>query len=265
MNNEHYNMIPTSLKFIEKKLLKSVIPYADIQLTKEIPSVTASKIAGLPFLPYNEKLPVTKNGQIMYLLIQINFAEAPLPSYFPQEGILQVFIDPNYLNNKSIQVNRIPEDYYEIRFYPHAINDVIALESVDTEHNDYALKQELGIKFKAAMEPISSSDYRFNKFVTNNDIAKFYDYTTNPFEEIYAQHFLSATNKIGGYPFFIKQDVRQTDSSLLWYDTLLFQIISNDEDQIMIGDCGVIKLFINKYDLTKKQFSDVLLFIEDYS
>ena len=70
--------------------------------------------------------------------------------------------------------------------------------------------------------------------------------------------------KMGGYPYFIGEDIRKNDLSRQTYDTLLLQIISDDELDIMWGDCGVLKFFINREKLEKLDFSDVLLFTEDY-
>ncbi|WP_449443775.1 DUF1963 domain-containing protein [Ureibacillus acetophenoni] len=48
------------------------------------------------------------------------------------------------------------------------------------------------------------------------------------------------------------------------FDTLLLQIISNDEENIMWGDSGIIKFFINKQKLLNLDFSDIYFIAEQY-
>ena len=42
-------------------------------------------------------------------------------------------------------------------------------------------------------------------------------------------------------------------------------IISDDEKGIMWGDCGVIKFFINYYDLLQLHFDRAIMYVEDYT
>ncbi|HNI26728.1 MAG TPA: YwqG family protein, partial [Leptospiraceae bacterium] len=53
-----------------------------------------SKFAGSPYLPKNKKHPLTKKGEHLYLLAQINFEEMPELHPFPQKGLLQFWIYP---------------------------------------------------------------------------------------------------------------------------------------------------------------------------
>mgnify|MGYP003367251010 CR=1 FL=1 len=257
--------IPSPLNFIENKLIPSVLPYSFMQLSEQTAPATESKIAGKPYLPPREKLPLTEAGDEMFLVIQINFADAHLPVPFPQKGIFQLFIDPIMLNAQTIAFNIIPRKFYEVRFWPEPIHVQSEFLGIQNNLATLSIKKELSIRFQTRYEPVSFTDYRLQSFIQNTDIQSFEQQTEYPFEEVYAQHFLSAENKVGGYPYFINEDIRLADESLRIYDTMLFQIVSNEDDHIMIGDCGVIKLFINKQDLTRMDFSDVLLFVEDYT
>lgn len=265
MKNHFTYHIPSPLNFIENKLIPSVLPYSSMQLCEHIKSPAQSKIAGKPFLPPKAKLPLTEIGDEMVLIIQINFAETHLSIPFPTKGIFQLFIDPIVLNHQKIAFNTIPKKFYEIRFIQEPFISEQPIYAIQSHPTTSAIQKELGIRFESRYEPVSFTDYRLQTFVQNKDIQSFEQQTEYPFEEVYAQHFLSAENKIGGYPYFINEDVRLADETLRWYDTMVFQIVSNEDDDIMIGNCGVIKLFMNKLDLARKDFSDVLLFVEDYA
>lgn len=245
--------------------MPSVLPYSSMQLIAPSQHITQSKIAGKPYLPYKAKLPLTEVGDEMFLLVQLNFAEAHLPIPFPSAGIFQLFIDPVILNDEKINFYQVPEAFYEPRFVTepfHFEPEILAIQSSPTSSS---IRKERGIRFQSCYEPVSFTDYRLPHFIADTDIRLFEQQTLAPFEEIYAQHFLSAENKVGGYPFFIENDIRDTHSEFQRYDTLLFQIVSNEDDHIMIGNYGVIKLLINKQDLLRKDFSDVLLIVEDYT
>lgn len=257
--------IPSPLNFIENKLMPSVLPYSSMQLSKQIHRTIQSKIGGKPYLPPKEKIPLTESGDGMFLLIQINFAEARLPFPFPTDGVFQLYIDPIVLNNEAIPYNAVPQQLFETRYYQHPNIYSTELYALQNCSNNSAIQQALGIQFQTRYEPVSFTDYRMQQFIQNTDIILFETQTGYPFNEIYEQYFLSAENKVGGYPYFIEEDIRSNDEALRMYDTMLFQIVSNEDDQIMIGNCGIIKLFINKQALLRKDFSNVFLFIEDYT
>jgi uncharacterized protein YwqG len=62
-------------------------------------------------------------------------------------------------------------------------------------------------------------------------------------------------HRLGGYPFFTQEDPRMDSSN---YDTLLFQLDSDDEAAIQWGDMGICNFFIHSEKLIKAQFDDVL-------
>ena len=64
-------------------------------------------------------------------------------------------------------------------------------------------------------------------------------------------------SKLGGYPFFTQEDPR-TYGDYPTFDTLLLQIDTDDELDIMWGDSGVANFFIALEDLKKRNFSKVL-------
>ncbi|RKJ62569.1 DUF1963 domain-containing protein, partial [Butyricicoccus sp. 1XD8-22] len=59
-------------------------------------------------------------------------------------------------------------------------------------------------------------------------------------------------------------DTRKNSPFLRRFDTLLLQIVSNDEQNIMWGDSGVIKFFINQQKLINLDFSEIYFVTEQY-
>lgn len=229
------------------------------------PDLKQSKLAGYPYLPKNE-LPVSdEKGHPMLLLAQLNFSEIEAPADFPKEGILQFFITQNCYENYTLDNY---QKLFKIRYYP-------ALQEDNELTTDFAyLKQanfkDFPIKFEQALatydraEPVSATDFRLHQFINSARLNETLPHDGRTLNELYLEHFLSADHKIGGYPYFIEQDIRQQNVQLQQYDTLLLQIISNDAQQIMWGDSGVINFFINSKMLQQLDFSDVFFHAEDY-
>ena len=64
------------------------------------PNITDSKMYGDPYLPIGEEYPISKEGKLLKLLIQINFKDVKLDGY-PEDGVLQVYIENNSTKPES--------------------------------------------------------------------------------------------------------------------------------------------------------------------
>lgn len=106
-------------------------------------------------------------------------------------------------------------------------------------------------------------DYRFQTIFDTPLSLLFNDDGINLYD-IYMKHFLGQGHKMGGYPYFTKQDPRERYPFLRKYDVLLLQIESDDENGIMWGDCGVANFFINSTNLANADFSDILYHWDHY-
>lgn len=85
-------------KILEKLKEKTKVDAIRISLDrKKKPTLTSSKIGGIPYWKNIEDYPITEEGEDLILLAQINFAELPENKVFPSTGILQFFICPNNL------------------------------------------------------------------------------------------------------------------------------------------------------------------------
>lgn len=229
------------------------------------PNLKQSKLAGYPYLPKNH-LPIKdEQGHHMLLLAQLNFAEMDAPPFFPKDGILQFFISQHCYETYT---NETLKKSYKIRYFPtiltHAelVTDFSYLHAAD--FSGFPIKYEQALAAYQQVEPVSATDYRLGHYINPQLLNKVITKDERTFSEIYLEHFLSAEHKIGGYPYFINQDIREENPPLQHYDTLLFQVVSNDAQHIMWGDSGVISFFINSKKLQQLDFSDVYFHAEDY-
>jgi len=262
MNKTTTLLLPKELELlrfeIENTLLSSMIitPY------KHSTTLTESKFAGVPYLPYYQTYPKDITGEPMRLLAQINFAEMPPLRDFPTQGILQFYISSNIFVNAAHYHEDIFQQFYKIRFYP-TVNSEVAMpeqEFITYSKDWFPIRQELALQFRPSQEPVSALDYRAIRYLPNLIPSQ----VDIDLQEIYLQHFLGAGAKMGGYGYFLEDDIRHESKLLQRYDVLLLQIDSNDELGIMWADSGVGKFFINREKLLQKDFSDILFQWEHY-
>ena len=245
----------------------SAIEYMKMNVSTKAPSLLNSKLGGMPYLPTGITHPRDEKAQYMLLLAQVNFSEGFFPFPFPSKGLLQFFISASAYEQTLKTKGFLTSQHFHIRYFhtittEDLVTDFTFLQNVQTEA--FPIKKELPLSFSKKIEPVSATDYRLTHFVSPKLMEQFTKNEHQLFHEIYLQYFSGADMKTGGYPYFIGEDFRENNPSLQIYDTLLLQIVSDDEIDIMWGDCGVLKFFINHDKLRKLDFSDVLLFTEDY-
>ena len=255
------------LESLRTVLEPSVVEYMKMNVSTKAASVINSKLGGMPYLPKGMAHPRDEKAEYMLLLAQVNFSEGFFPSPFPTKGLLQFFISPSAYEQTLKTGSILTTNYFHVRYYPtietkNLITDFSYLQHAQTDR--LPLKNELLVSFSKEIEPVSATDYRLTHFIPPKLMEQFTKTEHQLFPEIYLHYFSGADMKTGGYPYFIGEDIRKNDSSLQTYDTLLLQILSDDELDIMWGDCGALKFFINRDQLEQLDFSDVLLFTEDY-
>ena len=268
-NHKELN-IPTILKQFRIPIENSLMTYTSIQQHHFTTSLTDSKFGGLPYLPLTAHYPKDDDGHDMMLLAQINLKDAQLEAPFPSEGMLQFFISP-YLYEYTKQNPNIAEEknLFYIRYFPYLLEereietkfDFLQIEPA----NYFPIKYCRSLTFEKKQEPVNATDYRLYTYMNQTSLEQIADEDGRTYEEIYLEHYQGAEHKLSGYPYFLHEDIRLASLPHRSYDTLLLQIISDDEDGIHWGDMGVIKFFINKQDLQNLDFSNVYLHVEDYS
>ncbi len=297
MNHKLNLELPENLEIYREKIEATIKPYLQIELTQQDkPDWWDSKFGGLPYLPKSYEYPKNSQGEYLYLLAQINFAQTPELKDFPDRGILQFYIladetygkkFPSLESFENVQQNILlmtqqdklqeflesfakdnlfrntQQDNFRVIYFPEIsfnLDDILTDFSFLPPIKDYYFPIEKGccaIDFSYQISPIGFRDYQFNIFDSDKQDENI---DQQPDEETYSKFFPCNGHKIGGYPHFTQDDPRY----LLEEDEdpyiLLFQMVSQDNKSIYImwGDCGVANFFIKKSALKRLDFSQVL-------
>lgn len=217
-----------------------------------------SKLGGTPYLPKDSDYPTSSSGGFLHLLAQLNFAEIPHLDPFPEQGILQIFIDASddlYGLNFEHPRN---QSRFRVCYFPE-VNT--AIETLVTRF-DFLPKTEYhpvngvySLNFSHHQAPISPGDYRFEGLMGQD----FDDLLDD--ETLYDEYWDVSRcegHKLGGYPSFTQADPRAALSADETPDVLLLQIDTDEIHDIMWGDAGVGNFFIRAVDLERLDFSQVL-------
>ena len=219
---------------------------------------TLNQIAGNPFIDRYSSIPKDDNGKDMLLLAQIDFNEIPLQHPFPSNGIIQFFV------NKEFGKPHFPKKHeqFYVRYLEQSLITNKKLSSFT--YKDCIESVPIPYKFTGILkeEPVSCFDYRYKIYFNEPDHIISVDERT--FHEVYTMSFLGAEHKIGGYPYFIYEDFRSKNTHLQKYDTLLLQLITDDEYGIGYRDSGIISFFIEEEKLINKDFTNVYMHTEHY-
>lgn len=265
--------LPKQFESFRCILEHSAQEYMKITAFPKAPCITNSKLGGLPYLPKGTSHPRDDTGEYMVLLAQINFSEGDFPAPFPKIGLLQIFVSPFVYEQAPETKGCVSPNLFHVRYYPiipseDLVKDFSYLRNRSLQRYSIApqcpIDHELLLTFSGKIEPISATDYRLHQFISLDLAEQFTNIEQQPFSELYLQHFSSAEHKMGGYPYFISEDIRANSKFLQTYDTLFLQIVSDDEQGIMWGDSGIIKFFINHEKLKACNFSDMLFYVEAY-
>ena len=85
-----------AMRIAEEIIRRTTTEHYRLVLNEERkPSVTDSKIGGIPYWPADKEFPVDQQGKPMLLLMQVNCAQAGLREPLPDHGMIQWFISLN--------------------------------------------------------------------------------------------------------------------------------------------------------------------------
>ena len=252
--------LPPELARFKSNIEATVKPY--IKITAQVQenlSLWQSKFAGVPYLPKNVQYPRGPNGQAMFLLAQINFAElAPLEPY-PQTGILQFYIIGNDLYGLNFE-DKTKQTSFRVLYFPQVTQDESGLVTNFDFLPDFdylPLSESCALSFERKSEPISVDDYQFEAKVLGQDVPKSRDELYKIYDA-YQELFPADGHKIGGYPYFTQHDPRVQEKYQDQGYVLLFQMDTDLESQIMWGDAGVANFFVQEENLRERDFSRIL-------
>ncbi|MEA5468774.1 YwqG family protein [Spirulina sp. 06S082] len=253
--------LPDLLEPLREKIEATLQPY--IAIEPEFVSETTwtqSKFGGLPYLPKAVEYPKTPEGDYLFLLAQINFAEVPTLENLPNQGILQFYIASDDLYGMNFE-NMNRQAGFRVLYFPDVSDrsdDLVTDFSFLPEPDDLPMEKGITarLQFTSKIAPISVGDYQF-PVIFKPEFAEGEEESYWEFLEEYEEFFEPGSHQLGGYPYFTQSDPRENIDTEEAY-RLLLQIDSTDDDKIMWGDVGIGNFFIKTSALKKLDFTDVL-------
>ena len=248
--------------------------FTKITLTENELKITDSKVMGLPYIPKGAQIPQTANGDKMMMIAQINCDDLQGLADFPEKGILQFFV----LNDEDGLLgldfgNQTVQDSFRV-IYHEKIEEFYDENELKSIYNPY--------NFEESYITNDNESYKMN-FELTSEKERFEDMFYHIFRKICKEKGLKQTqedwlyrkllnfmqysenyySQCDGFAFFTQDDPREYNEEYKKFDTVLFQLNSEfDENtrnwKVCIGDAGVINFFINRENLKKKDFSEIL-------
>jgi uncharacterized protein YwqG len=215
-----------------------------------------SKIGGVPYQPKAETPPLGSRGQPLHFLAQLNFAEMPPLSPFPDQGIVVFYIDDAPLFGFNPDDSGSQSDY-RVLFFPEVIQDADALRTDHPLDRPYEYlphhpEQSFPLLFEPSEEVAPVTDYHFwERF--GQDFFQRFGTSSWDVLEAYEKLVRAEGHKVGGYAYFTQDDPRTSSDP----HVLLFQLDSDQPMDLMWGDTGVAHFFIREKDLRDRRFSSV--------
>lgn len=242
------------------------------------PSLTDSKIGGVPYWNLSRTFPMTDDGHKLLLLAQINLSQLPENTMLPKEGMLQFFINDDETLGTGIQEGC--QVIFHQTIDPSVTEaDVQALDIVTTvsehfseENMHFPVSDEFAISFKRTVSELTTDDYRADELLhavaEELNITLERDLTYSEFCEWFGiEDPYDIGHQMFGYCNYI--DPRTYTEDTAQYDTLLFKLDSHiftrhPDRYIEWYDSGSGYFFINHEKLVALDFHDVFYTWESY-
>lgn len=255
---------PTALMPFHAAIEATRRPIVKLKLTADVPaSRTGSRIGGMPWWPKSMAYPTGKAGQPLFLLAQINYADAPTLDGFPSSGLLQFFIGANDLYGCNLDDLLEPDGFVCVY---HADPDAAVLleddfSFLEIPDDHYMLPLErpheaVGVRFVADTMTVGPADYRLKQLLpevakNSEALERYFDLASPPL--VY----------FGGYANFTQQDPREWQAERDLGDINLLTIDSVNHGKtppgnvLMWGDCGIAQFFVRQNEMDARDFSRV--------
>lgn len=228
-----------------------------------------SKFGGLAYVPKGEVYPSDPDGNPLYFLAQINFAEVPHLAPFPQVGLLQFYISDDGLYGKRFTKPFDPLKQFDeqtlplgfrVMYFGQVSTDVVDWQSVEMPEPEFRpIRGECELDFQLAQEYVPESDISFSKIFDDNFLEGESSHHSSLWD-VYCEAINARGSKLGGYADFCQDDPRRLipDEANEWL--LLFQMDDADGEgfNVMWGSGGVGNFFIRHDALQRLDFSRVL-------
>lgn len=254
--------------------------------------LTDSKFGGMPYWAKGMEYPRRKDGTLLMLLAQINLDELNREgknpdNQLPKSGMLQFFIDGKDdvsgvdFDNTKDEDGRLVQDGFRVVYHKTVDYEVLEKEiqeigmpvSTDEGLDMTPIWGEYGLTIVLEETYMGMDDYRFEEYFVKAaekagwkvDKSKgFYGNFSDEGRDFLYDEIEPSGHWMLGYPYFTQSDPREEYGDRTFnkeYTVQLFQMDSDygdGEDYIMWGDAGVANFFMNKEDLAKEDFGDVL-------
>jgi uncharacterized protein YwqG len=240
-----------------RQIEESLKPFIRIHATPDNKlSLTQSKFGGLPYLPQEENYPTGSNGQPLFLLAQINFAEVPELNGFPHDGILQFFVGDDNMYGLELD-DPFDQENYRLIYYDEVDASKAQQDIELPDFDNIPVLRSHALSFEKQMAPVAPQDQAFYE-IFGTPAEDFFDRFGNDKVEVrraYARAALGRGHKLGGYAHFTQEDPRLVQE---FDEAMLLLQIDSDLKNILWGDEGIGNFFIHPEDLIDKEFSEVL-------
>ena len=250
--------LPEEMEPFRNLILQTLQPYIELlPQEKQETQPWESKVGGQPYWPAGRKYPTAPDGRPLWLLAQFNFEEMPLLPPFPEQGLLQFFINDDSLYGCNLDAP-FDQSGFRVAYHQSILREEASLMR-DFRFLGEArfLPIEAGVsyplQFKKNFELVPPSDYQFEQLL-GKDLFKAFGEEQWEARSRYSRAVLSSRHKMGGYAFFCQEDPRNPEEPM----ELLFQLGSGNRFNCAWGDMGVGNFFICRDDLKKADFSKVM-------
>lgn len=233
--------IPQILKPYEDFLKSTIKPSNQIIFTLDETKPWESKLGGCPYLEDIAQYPVGKTGKPMMFLAQINLGEMPPLPDFPQEGLLQFYVEDDELYGLDYDC--------VVRYIPKYITD----ESALVNENPYCEDYEDNLPFTDDCKITFEQQEMYLGLDCPEFEEKFKDVSEKETDALFDLCH-AADSRIGGYPLFVQYPPAYYNSKDY---VLLLQLDLDDTSGLMFGDSGNCNFLISRKDLLAGNFSQV--------
>ena len=247
------------------------------------PTLTCSKIGGLPYWPNGVPFPVADprglaEDEGFALLAQLDLADFGGDSRLPDHGLLQFFLTQDDVMGLFFDEPNDTQKHFRVVWHedidPSVTEESVRAQGILASDPDgyFPIQGEHVLRVRSVEQDITPSDVRFDaafKQVCTRLFGEGYDDPKRSWADYLTDDQLTEVSKLDdgdgsqhrvlGYPFFTQYDPRN-EKDAETYDTLLLQLDTDFDASSRVdwGDCGVGNFFINGEALASGDFSHVL-------
>lgn len=264
MDDKFFLEVSADLEKYCKEIESTMKAYFDIELIpNDNTTLWQSKFGGFPYYPIASDYPRSPQGNYLYLLAQINFAEVPPLAPFPDRGILQFYIiDDDFYGCNFDEPTK--QEGFRVIYFPEIeperdrlIQDFSFLPPPENFPLPY--NRAFSLKFSRKTSSVTIIDEESGEIFSGAFIEEGEE--NEEFEEALdadLEQMSSSLHRLGGYPNFTQTDPRDSLPPGEEPYSLLLQIDSECEKDIFWGDVGIANFFVRESSLKQLDFSNVL-------